>query len=493
MKLLRFFFILACCGMPLFSLLAEEVEYVWNVTVDVNNRDPQASDGDPTTPFRTIQAAATNAMGYARAGKSVLVRVHPGVYRESVTLRGKVDESNAAIKFEGTDPGNVVINGAQIVNGWDIGEFDIFELPWIPTKENPAVFVEGARLVEVASPRQVMQGQVCFVRGKEPKIYLLPPKGGVVKNGTVEISGMGVGIRAENVDGLYLESLAFERGFDAAIDVHGGDGLIINNVAIEYAHGDGLRLADLDKVRIRRLIVDRCGGNGIVLERLGALAMSGTEVKLNNWSRRTDDLAGLKISGCGQVKVWSLKASENHGAGLWMADTTHQSALSKVVAVNNGTGAIFENNQDIASLTECQFAYNRDGGVVLKGGGLYLMANVFYGNGGAQITLADCDQRSELQASRNIIVARKGELLIDVEARDHGLLAEKNLYESPSKEPFRALGEPLTFIQWQEVASLDLDSYLGEAKLLDPENYGFTPAPQSPYFKMSSWPVRELD
>ncbi|WP_309387746.1 right-handed parallel beta-helix repeat-containing protein [Cerasicoccus frondis] len=491
---LRSILALAILALPIIGglLHAEEVEYVWDITIEVNQGDPLANDGDPTTPFRTIQAAATNALGFARAGKSVRVLIEPGVYREAVTLRGKVNEVNAAIKFEGTDPGHVVLNGTQVVDGWDIGDYDIFELPWTPTKTNPTIYCEGARLVEAPSPQQVRQGQVCFVRGEEPKIYLLPPKGGVVKAGTIEVSRQDAGIQSRDVDGLYLESLAFERGFAAAIDIQGGDGLILNNIAVEYCHGDGVRAADLEQVRIRRLIVDRCGGNGIVLRGLGKLAMSGAEAKLNNWSDQTTELAGVSLERCGAVKVWSLKTSENHGAGLCLQGNG-PAQLAKITALNNGVGIVTRNSTDLATFSESQIAYNTGDGLVVDGAAAYLMANVFYGNGDAQIELAPGNSACELQISRNILVARKGELLIDVAAKEHAILAEKNLYEAPDKKPFRALGQKLTFAQWQEIAGLDLDSYQGEAKLLEPENYGFTPTPQSPYFKMSQWPVRKLD
>ncbi|WP_309397291.1 right-handed parallel beta-helix repeat-containing protein [Cerasicoccus maritimus] len=487
-------FILIIIALTFGLLRAEEVEYVWNVDIEVNNRDPQASDTNPTTPFRTIQAAATNALGYARAGKSVRVVIHPGLYRESVTLRDKVDETNASIKFEASDPGNVVINGTDQINGWKIGDYDIFELPWTyQSKENPTVYVEGARLVEASSPDRVRQGQVCYVRGEEPKIYLLPPKGAAVKPGTVEVSRQDVGFRAEHVDGLYLESLAFERGFDAAIDIAGGDGAILNNIAVEYCHGDGVRLADLGQVRIRRLIVDRCGGNGVVLRNLAQLVISGVEAKLNNWSRSSGSLAGLQILDCGAVKVWSLKASENHGDGFVLAQSTGESQLAKLTVLNNRSGFVCRDNAQVASVSESQFAYNAKEGVVLQGGGLYLMANVFYGNGVDQLLLAEGETPSELQLSRNIIVALDDAKLINVAAPEHGIQAEKNLYDSLAKKPFEALGQALTFAQWQTVAGIDLDSFLGEAKLLDPENYTFTPTPQSPYFKMSRWPVRKLD
>ncbi len=475
------------------ALHAQELPEEWDVTIDVNQLDPTADDKDATTPFKTISAAAQNAMGFARAGRNVLVRIHPGVYREDVGLTGKPDESEGWIKFEGTDPGKVIINGSNIVNGWRVNDDNQFELPWKAPggADNPTIFIEGARMIEVHARDRVGIGKVYF--GKDT-IYLIPPKGAVITNGKVEIGRGGTGISAGNLGRVFIENLAFERGFSSAISIgydegRQGSAVVINNVSVEYSQSNGVTITNVDFARLRRLIVERCGLSGIWISQVNRVAVTGSEANLNGWSTIPSKgfREGVSLLNCGEIKVWSLRVVENHYVGMAVRSNREKASLGKLTIVKNGgAGLSCSEGAGQTIISESEIAYNGRSGAIL-GQNVFCIASMFYGNGGPQLALtASCGY------SRNILVATDGQGLVEVGA-DVKFKAEQNLFDASGKAAFKLGGKQLTFAQWQEQTQQDLNSFFGDPKLLNPANYQFTPTPGSPWFNMKNWPVRELN
>lgn len=521
------------------TLPAQDIPEIWDVTIEVNQHDPRAKDDDPTTPFKTINAAAQNALGFARAGRTVLVRIQPGVYRENVRLIGKTDENYAMIKLEGTDPGKVILNGCELVGGWKVNDDNQFERAWTREKEkiasaqagpvmvNPTVFIEGARMVEVDSRSKVKPGKVFFGDGK---VYLIPPKGGVVSDTTVEITRpFENGIYVENIDSIFIESLSVERGFKNGIEVYGLNEenaepnfefkgfdctVIINNVSVEYVRCTGIEIWHSKTLRMRRVFVERCGWSGIGVMRVEESTVTGTAANLNGWAvdynvhemyRETGGGAGMGFMGCLNIKVWSLRAAENHGIGFSAYKIGGNASFGKVTAVNNlQLGVFIDPQRDAFSdrafpqaeiepgqvmLSESDIAFNEVG--LFIGDDVTAIVNVIYGNSKSQAVIGGA------VLTQNIIVAEAGQALV-VNFEKAEFTASQNLYYSSTKKAFllgksEKLDDALTFAQWQEQTGQDLNSYFGDPKLLDPKNYSFTPTPESPWFKMKQWPVRELN
>jgi len=528
------------------TLSAQEIPTEWDVTIDVNQLDPKANDNDATTPFKTINAAAQNALGFARAGRNVRVLIHPGVYRESVQLLGDIDVDEGWIKLEGTEPGKVILNGSDVVSGWTVNDDNIFERPWSRGKEdinlyvmgakkliNPIVFVEGARMVEVDSPEKLQTGHIYF---GEDKVYTLPPKGGVITDGKVEISRpFKAGIIAENLNHFYVENLAFERGYSDGIyfdgykeDDRGGrksnyqgpvSQVVINNVSVEYTRRTGIVVRLAKQLRVRRVFADRCGLGGISIVKCQEVAVTGTEAGLNCWAAldkkhgiygEVDFPMAVGFMDCLNVKVWQLRVAENHGSGLGVDQAGGKASFGKVTAVMNAEAGVIINNSSRrlrylgpemdanqpsgfgeVTFSEGEIANNQFG--LLLGGPINAVFNTVYGNEKVQVVLAQ-----GVNLTRNIIVAEAGQTLVSNSDKTKDFTAKQNLYYSPSGKGFvfgmaESIEKSLTFAQWQEETGQDLNSYFGDPKLLDPENYQFTPTPKSPWFDMKNWPVRELN
>lgn len=487
------FIVMLCLGLAT-ALHAQEVPSEWDVTVEVNQLDPTASDTDATTPFKTIKAAAQNALGFARAGRNVRVLIHPGVYRESVMLRGQEDEEEGWIKFEGTEPGKVILNGSRLVTGWSVNDDNAFEaehgMPNRGGLNRPTLFVEGARLLEAPSRRQVKSGQVFW---DDDKLVLLPPRGGVITDGKVEMGELGVAINAKGLSALYVENLSIERGYAAGLSVNHVNLVVVNNTSVEYCQFDGVLIADADVVRIRRLIVERCGQLGLKLNKVRQVAIDGSEANVNGWAARNGDSiaerSGVLLKDCHSVKIWTLKVVENQQHGFWLENST-SAALGKITAIKNkGHGAVCLSDQPEAQVTlsESEIAYNEGVGVRMDEH-VTLIADLLYGNDGGQVQFKEGGR-----ITRNIIVGEEGEKLVFAMVGVSNLEAGNNLYYAPGKHPFQVGEDQLSFAQWQERTRQDLNSFFGEPKLVDPAKYQFTPHPSSPWFDMREWPERKLD
>jgi len=88
--------------------------------VSVNGDDN--NEGMITTPFRTIQHAANQAM------PGDVIIVHEGVYRESVNpLRGGISKENYIV-YKAGDHENVVIKGSEIIKEWKKFEGDVWRV-----------------------------------------------------------------------------------------------------------------------------------------------------------------------------------------------------------------------------------------------------------------------------------------------------------------------------------------------------------------------------
>ena len=97
-----------------FSIFAREFH------VSVNGDD--SNEGTMTTPFRTIQYAANQAM------PGDVIIVHEGVYREYVNPpRGGISEENRIVYKVG-DHENVVVKGSEIIKEWKKFDGDVWRV-----------------------------------------------------------------------------------------------------------------------------------------------------------------------------------------------------------------------------------------------------------------------------------------------------------------------------------------------------------------------------
>lgn len=477
----------------LWAVVAEAQEFAWEITLHVDHASRATrADGSRAAPYRTVDVAAQVALAHARAGHSARVLIEPGVYRETVVLRGDPGVDYATIKLEGASPGNVILAGADVVSGWSVGDASVFERTLdLPGDGNPMAFVEEARLLEVQRLAEVRPGTVYFDRGAG-RAYLLPPKGGTVKDGTVEIGRREpAGIEATGVDRLWIESLAFERGFRDGIRVRGAEQVVINNCIVEYAQLTGWVVEQTAHARLNRAMADRCGVAGMALRGIDQLELTGCEANLNGASAPASETpGGVFIEDGASVTAWAFRVVENHGVGVRLSGSGGSARFDRLTLIGNaGSGLRADEGESPVSLGECQAAGNGGAGVQSAGRPLILAGCVLHGNAAAQLDVTGAGHRA-----RYSIVVSTGSAPLVAAGAPGDFTGERNLYFAPSNDtPFVLGGERLNFSAWQAAARTDLNSFYGDPRFVDASTYDFVPKPDSPWYQVNTWPTRELN
>ncbi|MEO0797035.1 MAG: right-handed parallel beta-helix repeat-containing protein [Verrucomicrobiota bacterium] len=477
------------------TLTAEEGGSPWDSTLLVNPIDPKATDegeGHLTQPFKTIGAAGNKALELAEAGKSVRVVIQPGVYAESVTLLGEEDPQNAPIKFEGVAGGEVFLVGTELISGWSIEDHGVFERPWDPDKyeHNPMLFVEVARLVEVDSLRQVGAGKVFFDRSNsDARIYFLPPRGGTVRDGTIQIGrGETAAFDVRNIKNLIFENIAIERSYAFGIKAENCDGLRVHNVSAEYCQVAGLRLVHSSGAELKRLLTDRCGEGGFWVYGSRSLLIERCEANLNGWAT-PGQASAILLQECGVIKVRNLRVVENRLEGITLLGNQAVELDIPTLIKNTGSGVNI-GNVGPTSIKGAEIA-NNGGAGVLVASTLGLEGNLFYGNAGAQLEVTE---GGDVSMVRSILMSTAANSsLIDLSNGSSYGGAENLFYAAAMPEPFILLDKRGGFAWWQEVSTSDLNSFYGDPMLANPSRFDFMPTPKSPFFSRKEWPVRKLD
>jgi len=466
----------------------------FDLTLLVNPADPKATDageGAPAKPFRTIQAAATLALAKAEGGQSVRVLIQPGVYREGVRMVGSEEGRNAPIRIESAIAGEAFLLGSSPLSGWDVNSLSRFERQYDFREQagGPMLFVAGARMVAVDSPAALESGRVYFDEsGKRPRIVMLPPKGGVVAPGSVEISrGNEPGFHLEHVEDVTLHGLVIERGFYDGVRANQCAALILNELTIDYCRRTGVAIEATDGLRLRQVVIRRCGSSGLVIEETKGAAATGSKVALNGWQGG----GGFAVSfrDCEGVKLWNFRVSENQGNGVLLAGNSGKIGATGLYLFHNELGLEL-NNDAPAAITASEFAFNRAGGLSADSDVL-VKSSVFYDNGAAQVAAG---ASGGVRLQRCIVVSAEAAAPLVRARTGSGYEGSQNLfYAAQANQAFAVDGLRDGFAAWQELVKSDLDSYFGEPELADPANYDFLPLPSSPFFEMKAWPVRELD
>ncbi len=99
------------------------IGFSYGLDIHVSAVAPSDGDGSSANPYRTIQAAATNAS----AGDNVLI--HAGIYRETVTPAHSGSSESSRITFMPYQKDIVIVDGADPLTGWTVSTGAIFKAP----------------------------------------------------------------------------------------------------------------------------------------------------------------------------------------------------------------------------------------------------------------------------------------------------------------------------------------------------------------------------
>lgn len=340
-------------------------------TIHVDNQNPAASDsnsGTSSSPLKTIQKAATMADKLNRESVPVTVLVHPGMYRERVSLpfMSNYPSNPAEIVFEAVSKGTVIVSGSDIWTGWNKeSQSNTFShswsFDWGPANDEAnepivwrreMVFMNGKLLRQVLSFNE-LQNDTFFVNESANKIYIKSSTN--PNNAKVEVairSGIFVVNTRKNVT---IRGFVFQhdttRNDGSAVQIINSSNITIEDNVFRWNNWGGLRIFSFDNVTVRRCTANNNGGRGTEAVRGTNLVFEDIESSYNNWRGFMGNYTGHSVAGSKHLRIHGAKyrnliAIENKARGFWLDFDSENIVFDGLILLNNlEAGISLEANQ----------------------------------------------------------------------------------------------------------------------------------------------------
>ncbi len=331
----RLFIILKTIILPVLTALILLSAHAAEIHVDA--RHANASDensGALEKPFKTISRAAK----IAEPGDTV--RVHDGIYRESVVVE-KSGTAEKPIAFEAAVGANVVLTGADRIQDWkkEPGAENVFSTPWphrfigwAKNNSHPGddfhlligraeqVFVGGYACRQVLQREQVARGTF-FADFDGKRLYVCAANGtDLTKNGQVDACtrselwhSKGAFIRVRGIRFRYAANMA-QQG---AAKFSGANG-VVEDCIFEDTNSSGATFEG-ENIVVRRCTFQRNGQLGFGANRAHKLMMTECVVRENNAKgfSRGWEAGGDKLCMTRGAVLDHCQFIDNRGVGVW--------------------------------------------------------------------------------------------------------------------------------------------------------------------------------
>ena len=347
----------------------------------VDQKDPAASDtnaGTADKPFKTISAAVAKL----QVGDTVTVKA--GTYREGVKLPVGGSEQQR-VTIQAADGETVVINGADLVSGWqqvpDEKKRPIWKkapfAPWKKIKqlrsgqlnreEGPQVIVDGLMFTRVSSVDDLVAGSFFWDPSGDGSVYLymFPPRTGEQKMAKgdwwdspvnlatsdpnehqVELSVRHASLEVNGLDYVTVRGfvLRYSTGSAQQGNLHvDGNHNITEDCVTEYSHGRGMTTSG-DRCIVRRNYTRFNGASG------GGAELSNSLYEDNVLDSNTTaghshgwEAGGIKFGRAYRTIIRGNQAINNNGPGIWLDFCNNGNILERnYCSFNYGAGLMLE-------------------------------------------------------------------------------------------------------------------------------------------------------
>ena len=247
-----------CCALAALLALATSARAQ---TYHVDREHPAASDSNPGTeqlPYRTILAAVT-----ARKGPGITVLVHPGVYREQISVPASGAVGNPYV-IRASGPG-VVLDGSDDLSDSDLWEdyngpvYVAASVNWSPKQ----VFVNGVRLnPSTSAPGQLPEDSFVYVSGQGLYVNLDGEEPG---DHEVWVTRRNLGFTMANRSFVTVDGFEITRTNDRGINMHTCADLLVTNNRVTFTASYGIQAVNSLRVVIERNVVTDTQMHGIGL------------------------------------------------------------------------------------------------------------------------------------------------------------------------------------------------------------------------------------
>ncbi|HTD47406.1 MAG TPA: right-handed parallel beta-helix repeat-containing protein [bacterium] len=495
----------------------------------VDNQNPVASDANPGTaalPLRTIGRAVHLAAGANRNGAPVTVLIHPGTYREAVSLPD--GGTPAAMTFQATEAGKAVISGADIWTGWQrsgTAFTHAWPYTWGPVpvprgwpalqdivRRREMVFVNGQLLRQVLPPTPLTPGT--FLVDEAGRTISLLPGGGVDPNtAAVEVAVRLTLFAASGRANLTVSGLVFEHAAtpldDSAVFFDQMTNLLVHDTVFRWNNWGGLGVYKSTNVTALRNTANYNGGRGMEAAQVTSLRYDRNETSSNNWRGAWGGfydwaMAGIKVLLIHGGTISHHRAVFNQAHGLWL-DTDNQN-----VTISDGflcgnllNGAFIEASQGPTAILRTVACGNGKRGVfTTESSSLTLQDSALYGNGKGQFEVGGESSRTVTNWETGAVMAVRAEHLTlcgNAIASSGGgqdvlaipgwdfvlttLRSRRNDWWNPYNAApfFFDWSDHFGLAGWRRTSGQDTDSVYADPRFTDAHGWNFTPRPGSPW------------
>jgi len=429
-----------------------------------------------------VYTSLTAGMNALRPGDHLVIEA--GTYRDTLSFpRRNWAITNKETVVEGV--GRVVINGANMVDGWRPlggGRF------YVPAIQEPAqILVDDAQLQQIggtvfdgypSNPSSMWRSLDNEVGGIWPgrragnastlpmnsfyfdreaqRIVIRVPFGALTSH-KVEVSTRTYGALGEDLSRLTIRNLTFRLGNTsissrAALVTLRGDHLLIENVRVTEADSVGMEVTGKD-IRVSHVLADHCGQLGIKA-RGTRISIVDSETDFNNTRgfNKWWEAGGAKFVGDNGLQDSELVrhvAIGNLGDGIWFDWGNRNNRVSQSVSeYNSGMGIHYEASF-AATIVDNVVIGNGQRGIYLPHSSESVVAfNLVAANGLQGITIIDerrhdpegvLDLRPKANSIVGNVVAWNGGALVLPQKLDH-ILSDANVFIGTSPDPLFALG-----------------------------------------------------
>lgn len=473
--------------------------------------------GSQEHPFERIQ----DALDYAQAHPDIPqeIRLGPGVYRESLSLRGQADREMAPLTLRAIAPGSVTLSGSQAWRDWQqeatLTKSVLYSHPWPydwgvsgnPWEEFDIDFPEIVQRGEMAwqdtervrqylsfaDLSQATSETGFFVDEESDRLYVRLPQALDIKAALLEVTTQNRGVVMDHIQNVTLDGLIFEHyggTFTAALAISHGQNIQIRNCIFANNNWAGLSVHRSQQVQIDHSQFHDNGLRGLGGWRIDDLTVQDVETRANNWRGAWGEFydwdAGEKFFYLRRAHFNRYRAIANQATGLWLDTDNREVLVEHSQLVGNAVAGLFlEAGQGPITIQRCLIAQNYQiAPNYLQTPGVFgwaaqnvtLKNNLIINNDFAQVGVRDLSDRQitipetgesqtliskDWHLENNWIISSQTNqfLLITLNASAFlETLQEKNNYWlSPSDLPVRINDQSLTLQAWRDQVSGDTD------------------------------------
>ncbi|MGI8744307.1 MAG: right-handed parallel beta-helix repeat-containing protein [Bryobacteraceae bacterium] len=413
------------------------------VVLYVDGANPAASDtgsGTQSQPFRTISAAAAQAVRNNTLNIGTKVLIAPGTYREQISLPVSQGATDAPLVFEAAETGKAVISGADLWREWqpDTAANTYISVwphkwglaPYPPgwagsvalqpiTRRREMVFVNDTPYKQVLSKAELTDSSF-YVAEDEALLYIRTPPGFDLKPATVEVSTRPILFHAQGKTNLVVRGLTFIRGNrpvpDSSAEIVDSHNILVENCQFLWNNWDGFQIATSTDIMVLRSVADNNGAAGFGAYQLKNVVYSDNETSFNNWRGAQGGfygwaVAGSKFGNLHSAVVRNHHSERNQARGFWFDYDNTQILVDNVYWSNNyGDGVFIEANQGPILIRNSTISQNVNAGVSgASSSDVTLAQNIISGNRLSQIQITGDFDRPVTNWETNVTYTLRAE------------------------------------------------------------------------------------